>query len=62
MIEEAKENVTKTLDGLMAKGVSDWPTIKNSIRDTIGKFLWEKTGRRPMILPVIMEVNNNGVE
>ena len=62
LIEEAKENVTKTLDGLMAKGVSDWPTIKNSIRDTIGKFLWEKTGRRPMILPVIMEVNNNGVE
>ncbi len=56
LMEEAKENVTKVLESLMLKKVSDWPTIKNSIRDSMGKFLWEKTGRKPMILPVIMEI------
>ncbi len=58
LFDEAKENVTKVLETLIQKNISDWPTIKNSIRDSIGKFLWEKTGRKPMILPVIMEVNN----
>jgi ribonuclease J len=56
LLEEAKENVTRLLESLMLKKVSDWPTIKNSIKDSIGKFLWEKTGRKPMILPVIMEI------
>lgn len=56
LIEEAKENVIKVMEGLMFKKVYDWPTIKNSIKDSVGKFLWEKTGRKPMILPVIMEI------
>ncbi|MGI6307869.1 MAG: ribonuclease J [Dethiobacteria bacterium] len=56
LLEEARENVAKVLDGLRQKKISDWTTIKNSVRDSVSKFLWEKTGRRPMILPVIMEV------
>jgi ribonuclease J len=58
LLEEARENVMRVLESLMLKKVCDWPTIKNSIKDSIGKFLWEKTGRKPMILPVIMEINN----
>ncbi|HBQ85850.1 MAG TPA: hypothetical protein DD811_05150, partial [Syntrophomonas sp.] len=36
--------------------VSEWAVIKSQIRDRLGKHLYEKTGRRPMILPIIMEV------
>ncbi|MDO9536372.1 MAG: ribonuclease J [Bacillota bacterium] len=56
LLDEAKENVKKVIEGLMIKKVTNWPTIKNSIKDSVSKFLWEKTGRRPMILPIIMEV------
>ncbi len=56
LLEEAKEQVVSALDGLMRKNISDWSTIKNNVRDSLNKFLWEKTGRKPMILPVIMEI------
>ncbi|HHT45717.1 MAG TPA: ribonuclease J [Firmicutes bacterium] len=56
LLEEAKENVSFVLDTLLQKKISDWPTIKNTIKDSVGKLLWEKTGRKPMILPIIMEV------
>ncbi|MDP3004083.1 MAG: hypothetical protein Q8N43_01045, partial [Candidatus Azambacteria bacterium] len=36
--------------------VINWPYIRNSVRDKIGKFLYSKTRRRPMILPVIVEI------
>ncbi len=56
LLDEARENVSKLLNDLMIKKVSDWTTIKGSIKDSMNKFLWEKTGRKPMILPVIMEI------
>ncbi len=56
LMEEAKENVSRILNTLMDKKISDWTTIKNNIKEFIGKFLWDKTGRRPMILPIIMEI------
>ncbi len=56
LLEEAKGQVINALDGLMRKNISDWSTIKNNVRDSMNKFLWEKTGRKPMILPIIMEV------
>jgi len=51
----------KRLKDIVAKSTSDssvpnWDYIKNSIRDDLGKFLFQKTQRRPMILPVIIEV------
>lgn len=36
--------------------MKDWATIKSQVRDTLGKFLYEKTRRRPMILPIIQDV------
>lgn len=56
LLEEARENVVKVLEDLMLKNVIDWSLIKNGIRDAMNRFLWEKTGRKPMILPVIMEI------
>ncbi len=56
LLDEAREIVGSVIDSLLSKKVSDWQTIKNSIKESMGKFLWEKTGRKPMILPIIMEV------
>jgi len=56
LLVEARENVNRVLDKLINKNMLEWSTIKANIKDTIGKFLWDKTGRKPMILPIIVEV------
>ena len=56
LLGEAKENVARVLNDLKLKNISDWSTIKSSIKESMNRFLWEKTGRKPMILPVIMEI------
>ncbi|MDN5346708.1 MAG: ribonuclease [Clostridia bacterium] len=56
LLEEAKEKVRQALDKCCQDNLTDWSTIKSSVRDVLGKFLYEKTRRRPMILPIIMEV------
>jgi ribonuclease J len=56
LIEEAKIKVKDALEKCNCTGVSDWSTIKSQVRDVLGKFLFDKTRRRPMILPIIMEV------
>ena len=53
---EAKQKVRQALANCEASKVTEWATIKNTIRDVLGKYLYEKTGRRPVILPIIMEV------
>src|SRR5699024_1437297 len=56
LINEAQKLVAKHLDKVMERRTSQWSEIKNEITDTIAPFLFEKTKRRPMILPIIMEV------
>ena len=56
LMDEAKEKVKISLEKCVERQVSDWSTIKSNVRDTLGKFLYERTRRRPMILPIIMEV------
>lgn len=56
LMEEAKTKVKIALDKCCNRGISEWAAIKSQIRDDLGKFLYEKTRRRPMILPIIMEV------
>ncbi len=57
LMEEAREIVEDALDGCMRHHVTDWGKIKNAIRDSLSEFLWKRTKRSPMILPVIMEVD-----
>ncbi len=45
-----------TMYHLMDKGVTDWGRIKQDIKDSLGSFVWKETKRRPMIIPIIMEV------
>ncbi|MCR4907853.1 MAG: ribonuclease J [Lachnospiraceae bacterium] len=46
----------EALDDLAEKRITDWGKIKNTMRDVLSDYLWKKTKRRPMILPIIMEV------
>ncbi|MCL5040134.1 MAG: ribonuclease J [Firmicutes bacterium] len=56
LMEEARGKVREALEEKLESNISDWSTIKASVRDSLGKFLNERTRRRPMILPVIMEI------
>ncbi|MTI94485.1 MAG: ribonuclease J [Firmicutes bacterium] len=53
LMDDAKVVVRKYLD---KTGSQDWSVLKSGIRDSLGKFLFEKTRRSPMIIPIIMEV------
>jgi len=56
LMEEAKERVKFALDKCYEKNITEWAAIKSNVRDVLGKFLYEKTRRRPMLLPIIMEI------
>jgi len=56
LIDEARKVVRNVLDNCEQQNIREWSSLKSSIRDSLKDFLYEKTKRRPMILPVIMEV------
>jgi ribonuclease J len=56
LLEEANKIVTNTLSKLMNENVNEWASLKTHVKDALGRFLYEQTRRRPMILPIIMEV------
>ena len=55
LISEAREVVKAELDKCMENKIKDWFTIKSNIKYSLGGFLYNKTRRRPIILPIIME-------
>lgn len=55
LLESAKEHVLESFIGLNGHA-SDWSFVKDKIRHTLSEFLYDQTHRRPMILPVVMEV------
>ena len=56
LIQEAKQVVTISLERCNDRNITDWNRIKNNIRDDLSEFIWKRMKRRPMILPIIMEV------
>ncbi|WP_296770826.1 ribonuclease J [Selenomonas sp.] len=56
LMDEAKARVEQALDRCAEEGVKEWAAIKANVRDALGRYLFEKTRRRPMILPIIQEV------
>lgn len=56
LMEEAKVVIDDALYGCLDRGINDWGKIKMEIRDKLHDFIWKKTKRSPMILPIIMEV------
>ncbi|MGW8956116.1 ribonuclease J [Paenibacillus sp. NPDC055715] len=56
LLDEANRIVSSTLHKLMSENVNEWASLKTNVKDALGRFLYEQTRRRPMILPIIMEV------
>ncbi|MNV96487.1 Ribonuclease J 1 [compost metagenome] len=56
LMEEINQLITSTLQKMSAADLGQWNIIKETIKETLGKFLYERTKRRPMILPIIIEV------
>ena len=55
LIEDATDLVLDEVTEALSRGITDWPKIKNLVKDILGEFIWKKTKRRPMILPIIMD-------
>ena len=56
LMENARLVVREVLDECEEKRISDWNVLKTMIKDSLKSYLYEKTKRRPMILPIIMEI------
>ncbi len=56
LMEEARGVAFDAVNFCLEKGITDWGRIKANIRESLGDYIWKKTKRRPMILPIILEV------
>lgn len=56
LMEEAKHLLDDKMQYCMDKRITDWGRIKTEIKDSLSDFVWKETKRRPMIMPIIMEV------
>lgn len=56
LMEEAKTVLCEALEKCLSNRYADWNKIKLVVRDTMSDFLWKRTKRKPMILPIIMDV------
>ncbi len=56
LMDEAKNVLDETMERLVDNNVTDWGKIKTEVKDALGDFVWKETKRRPMIMPIIMEV------
>ena len=56
LMEEARQTVEEALEKCLSNRYVDWNKIKLSVRDTMNDFIWRKTKRRPMVIPIIMDV------
>ena len=54
--EEARETVLKTLDGLSGEQKTDYGMVKEKVRVELKRLIQKSTGRRPLIMPVILEI------
>ena len=54
-MEEANRVVYDATQNCLDRSISDWSKIKGDVRDALSDFVWQRTQRRPMILPIIME-------
>ena len=56
LMDEVREIARNTLTEMLDSGITEWTQLKQNTKDALSKFLYSKTKRRPMILPVIMNV------
>ncbi len=57
LIEDATDMVYDDVTEALDKGITDWTKLKNIVKDTLSDYIWKKTKRRPMIMPIIMDTH-----
>ena len=57
LMGEAKKAVSDALDKCLTGRHTDWNRIKLVIRDAMNDYIWKKTKRKPMVIPIIMDVD-----
>ncbi len=55
LMDHAREVVEQALDNCLERGITDWSKIKSAVKDALSDYVWKRTKRSPMILPIIME-------
>ena len=55
LMDHAREVVENALDSCLDRNITDWGKIKTVVKDALSDYLWKRTKRSPMILPIIME-------
>ena len=55
LMDEARVAAEDALDDCLDRHITDWGKLKTSVKDALSAFVWKRTQRRPMILPIIME-------
>ena len=55
LMDEARLIVEDALNDCLEHHITDWGKLKSAIKDSLGSFVWKRTQRNPMILPIIME-------
>ncbi len=56
LMDEMQAVLNSTMEYCVDRHITDWGKIKTEVKDAVGEFVWKETKRRPMILPIIMEV------
>ena len=56
LMEEVKAVVRSDVAEFEEQGIRNWTTIKNTLKDSLRDYIFSKTKRNPMIIPIIMEV------
>ena len=56
VMDEIKSVVRHEVHKCEEQGIRDWATIKNSIRENLREYIFSKTKRNPMIIPIVMEI------
>ena len=55
-MQRGKDVAAQAIIKALSKKVRDWAAIKGTVRDDVAKFIFKETKRRPMVLPIIMDV------
>ena len=56
LMDAMRKEILKDIEKIQASGIKDWSTIKNRIKDTVHDFVYSKTRRNPMVIPIISEI------
>ena len=56
LLDEAKQLMKQVMDNCRDRNIREWGNIKSAMRDALSDYIYSKTKRSPMILPIIMEV------